>query len=398
MHAFPHIDPEEEQQRHEAALQPVIEAVLEVVNFRLPDEIHERFERIVEEIRARPPCVARLLPKEEGKTNWYLKFGNGVSWSLREGLGASHYHAENAAALEQQAVEAAAGGLDKLEAPDWASQKPIYTRKLNYEYQAWRFALRRTLDYLGFTVCAFWKKPCNSINGVRKALEDARDELERRDRVVAAVDRVRADLADIIGVESWSVRDQIAHWEALEAGTLDILWDKNLTGVSMARGAENLDPWVFSFDPPMPINYGAAIGFHRLVVVLRKEIRRVENAVFDVLRELGFPATTYPPDVRANERVRIAYSRGFAEIPWSSRQALLERIRPLESMRPVVAAFEAVGTSQPVRMTREQREVLLDVLETWYEQEGMDGLPEGVRELRDALQDDRADALSNWEG
>lgn len=48
-------------------------------------------------------------------------------------------------------------------------------------------------------------------------------------------------------------------------------------------------------------------------------------------------------------------------------------------------------------MTGEQGEALLEVLEPWYEEAGVEGLPEGVRELRDALQDDRADAQSNCE-
>lgn len=287
--AFPHIDPEEEQRRIEEALRPVVAAVLDVVNFTLPDETQAKFERIVEGIRAKPPWVARLLP-QDGGPNWYLKFGDGVSWSLREGLGASYYHAENAATLEQRAVKAAANALERLEPGDHPSVKQIYTRKLNYEYQAYRLALRRTLDYLAVTVCAFFKRPCNSINGVEKALKKATDELDRRDRIVPCVNQVRVDLADIIGVGFLSVRDQIAHWAAVEAGTLAIHWGKNLTAVSMAKGGEKLDPWVFSFEPPRPINYGVTTGFHRLGLKLREQIERVETAIFAVLGELGFPA------------------------------------------------------------------------------------------------------------
>src|SRR5207247_716489 len=96
---FPDIDPEEERRRIDEALRPVVAAVLAVVNPPLPDETGAKLERIADDIRAKPSCVARLLPQREGLPNWYLKFGNGVSWSLREGLGASYYHAENVASL-----------------------------------------------------------------------------------------------------------------------------------------------------------------------------------------------------------------------------------------------------------------------------------------------------------
>jgi hypothetical protein len=289
MHAFPHIDPDEEIRRHEQALRPVRDAVLEVVDFALPEEVAARFNRIEVEIRAKPPAVARLVRKEGDRRNWYLTFGNGVVWSVREGLGASHYHAANAADLEERVVQAAADELAKLEPPDWPSVKPIWTRKLNYEYQAYRFALRRTLDYLAVAVCAFFKQECNSINGVSKALKNASEELERRDCVVARVSRARDDLEDIIGIGKMSLRDEIAHWEAVDAGIFKIHWGKNFTIASLAEGGERLQPWLFSSDEP-PRNYGAAIGFHRLAPRLRAELERVETAVFEILAELGFPA------------------------------------------------------------------------------------------------------------
>ena len=64
-----------------------------------------------------------------------------------------------------------------------------------------------------------------------------------------------------------------------------------------------------------------------------------------------------------------------------SRQELLEQFRHLDSMKPVRDAFEAVGTSAPVLLTREQKADLIQVIEHWGSQVAgglTDGLPEGI--------------------
>jgi hypothetical protein len=53
---------------------------------------------------------------------------------------------------------------------------------------------------------------------------------------------------------------------------------------------------------------------------------------------------------RGIDRVRIALSCETVTIPWESRQALLDRLRRVESLTGVVEAFEAVGTSRPVEL------------------------------------------------
>jgi hypothetical protein len=88
--------------------------------------------------------------------------------------------------------------------------------------------------------------------------------------------------------------------------------------------------------------------------------------------------------------VRIALRRGIVSIPWSSRDALLERLRNLETMNDVRDAFRAVGTTRPVRLTGPQKAGLLNVITFWADQTdgGYDDLPEGIYDLRNALHDD----------
>jgi hypothetical protein len=63
-------------------------------------------------------------------------------------------------------------------------------------------------------------------------------------------------------------------------------------------------------------------------------------------------------------------------------------------MRDICEAFEAVGTSRPVRLTQAQKMALTLAIDVWGgEVEGglTDGLPEGIFELRSALLDDLHD-------
>ena len=95
---------------------------------------------------------------------------------------------------------------------------------------------------------------------------------------------------------------------------------------------------------------------------------------------------------RSIDRVRIAVGRETISIPWDSRQALLERLRPLDSMREVVATFWGFGTSRPVTLTPQEAADLLDVLSAWADEVGgYSGLPDGLAELWHALVDDLAE-------
>lgn len=87
------------------------------------------------------------------------------------------------------------------------------------------------------------------------------------------------------------------------------------------------------------------------------------------------------------DRVQVTLSRGPVELPWDSRDALLDQFLHLDSMKPILDAFEAVGASTPVKLTQEQKSDLLGVIEFWMNQVGQPQLPAGVFELRNALHD-----------
>ena len=93
------------------------------------------------------------------------------------------------------------------------------------------------------------------------------------------------------------------------------------------------------------------------------------------------------------DEVRVELRRGTVSIPWSSRDALLEQLGSQDSTSEVREAFEAGGTTQPVRLTDPQKLALRNVITFWANQLGgsYDSLPEGVHALRNALQDDLLD-------
>jgi hypothetical protein len=95
---------------------------------------------------------------------------------------------------------------------------------------------------------------------------------------------------------------------------------------------------------------------------------------------------------RRIDEVRVELPGGTVAIPWSSRDALLEQLQMRDSIADVPdvsEVFQAVGTSQPVRLTDPQRLALRKVITFWANEMGgsYDDLPEGMHDLRNALHD-----------
>jgi hypothetical protein len=102
-------------------------------------------------------------------------------------------------------------------------------------------------------------------------------------------------------------------------------------------------------------------------------------------------ATDPPIEARRIRHFRVALSRNTVELPWASRAPLLERVRKHDQGLQVVIAFEAVGSTLPVRLEPAGKRVLLQVVEAWLGQVTVDGLPAGVWKLRNELQNELAD-------
>ena len=96
----------------------------------------------------------------------------------------------------------------------------------------------------------------------------------------------------------------------------------------------------------------------------------------------------------ASTEYRSPLSRGTIELPWESRQDLLEESRRVSGTHSTRDAFEAVGTSGPGSPAHLTTDVgLLEVVIHSGRKsiEGLGSLPDGIVELRNALQDDLRD-------
>ena len=93
------------------------------------------------------------------------------------------------------------------------------------------------------------------------------------------------------------------------------------------------------------------------------------------------------------DEVRIELRRGIVSIPSPSCDALLEQLGALDSMGQVREAIKDAGATEPVRLTDPQKLDLRNALTHWANRLGgsYDDLPEGLYELRNALQDDLFD-------
>lgn len=82
--------------------------------------------------------------------------------------------------------------------------------------------------------------------------------------------------------------------------------------------------------------------------------------------------------------------QGTVEVPWRSRQELLDEIGHLPGAENAVRSFIAVGASAPVRLGSPDKELVASAIDKWAAEIGEDELPPGIWALRCALVDDLA--------
>ncbi len=94
---------------------------------------------------------------------------------------------------------------------------------------------------------------------------------------------------------------------------------------------------------------------------------------------------------RSIQRVRVLMPSRTVTLPWQSAQDfVVGALVAYPAVHQVVEQFRAVGTSRPVELSDpNDRTFVLAVIEAWAAQVGMEALPPGIRDLADALREDR---------
>jgi hypothetical protein len=213
----------------QARIQKMHAAIAQVAGSELPSPLKEG------ELDSDAPL--EHLAAQANKPDWRLRLGEHLGHAL-EGLAVANYHVERVAELEAE-IAAVIGALDD---PPPSSSVGFRSRKLDAEYQAFVFALRRAIEYFAAAVAAYFKTDCSRIRTVRAAIE-GRDPQARSAGAGAAIQEGLSRLPDVLTQgNARSIRDRMAHWEFVAAGTLQAVWDETgqlrITGI--AGGGEGL--------------------------------------------------------------------------------------------------------------------------------------------------------------
>ena len=171
------------------------------------------------------------------KPDWRLRLGEHLGHAL-EGLAVANYHVQRVAEIEADL----AAMFRSLDDPPPSSSVGFRSRKLDAEYQAFVFALRRAIEYFAAAVAAYFKTDCSRVRKVVAAIGGC----EPHAPCVGAVAAVQTGLSLLPDVltqgNARSVRDRMAHWEFVAAGSLQAAWDETgqLRVTGIAGGGEEL--------------------------------------------------------------------------------------------------------------------------------------------------------------
>lgn len=240
------------------------------VRFELPAPTETRLRAMSDYMRSSPKSTGHLATCR-GK-DWLTAMSEQIFGAFREGLVAVHYHLARITAIERSITEIANAHRDELFI-DGNVLVGFFCRPLNTEYQAFKFAVRRTLEYLAGAAAMYFKTEGNRIRKLGVTI----DGREPRDRSRSVQARLAAsNLIDVIGADNEkSVRDVLAHYASVHAGAVNIHAGPDRTVlVRLVGGGEEFQP----FGEPKTSSLSA---------ILPREVTWLEDLAFGVFGDLG---------------------------------------------------------------------------------------------------------------
>ena len=211
-------------------------SVIKVAGFNLDVKYEKVFHEFNEFVtNPKPEFISRLLDDPK-KSHWYGLLVGGVLTNVRGSFSCVLYHESRLREVEgelfkviqqHEATNALANGA-------WGMGG---TSVLDFEYQAYVLAYRRCLDQFAGAIGAFFKNQCTSFRKLPSFLE-----CKKPKEVALAITQVHQKYAKNFefvmssGGEP-SVRDRIAHYEFVQAGTLNV----SARGILLVGGGEDLN-------------------------------------------------------------------------------------------------------------------------------------------------------------
>jgi hypothetical protein len=168
-------------------------------------------------------------------TKWFKKYSGAMFHSCQGAVTAVLYHQSNLSQLERNVLSfrQLSKLLERLDRTTIGGGK---TQKLDFEYQAFVFAFRRSLDYFARGVACLLKQEFPSFRRLPVILERNRDRKWVQDLLI-----IHGKYVPLLGTflsdeTKRSTRDELAHYCHVPAGCLNV----NAKGVCLFGGGEDL--------------------------------------------------------------------------------------------------------------------------------------------------------------
>lgn len=260
------------------------------IGFELPTKTKQKFQSISAHFNAQPPLpqLLRLKPVSESNKNWWHIFAESVLHSVQEGLAATYYHQKRVEILEQKIIKIAVAAIPELQLPKKSVLAPGSERQLNFEYQAYLFAIRRTLEYFAVSVGAFFKCDAHRIRTITETIR-GREPAENCEKVRKKITIALRNLTDILPPDKKikGSRDILAHYKSVSAGTLNIANRESGYEIRLWGGGERLEAWSTETPPQVAQRIENGIAFEILNPTLLNQIAKVEQLIFDFYQTIG---------------------------------------------------------------------------------------------------------------
>ena len=170
---------------------------------------------------------------------WYHRMTNGLLGDVQNAFAGALYHCQQLRDIEQAVMVA----IEKYNYRQALINSTIgggNTLKLDFEYQAFVLAARRTLEYLTRTMSARFKDKTNSFKDISKTINRFSSDAARE-----SLSKIHLEYSGefeflVSSGSRKSTRDLISHYDFVSAGTVNL----SSRGFVIAGGAENLHPFM----------------------------------------------------------------------------------------------------------------------------------------------------------
>jgi|TARA_R100001143_G_scaffold53984_1_gene49661 hypothetical protein len=218
--------------------QACFQVVREVAGFEMAPHLKEPFLKFHGYVTdPQPDFITRLRNNKKKGDYWYHQLVNGILGNVQQSFLCVLYHQSRLLIVEAELMKRLTSLGDVPAISKNTTLGIGGTQILDFEYQAYVMAYRRCLDQFATALSAFFKDRTNSFRKLPKNLAH-----KRPPEVVKAIADVHQKYAasfEFVMAEGGdpSVRDRIAHFEFVPAGTLNIRAD----GAILVGGGENLN-------------------------------------------------------------------------------------------------------------------------------------------------------------